>query len=132
VAALAGSGPEPSATQRRQMSRTRIGLLALLVVLVLVLAYVTLEGVHVNQVVYSAPDGACDLPTAASHGFTAGAGASVATSLTISNDNATTACMLETIATDTGGFRISGSDVPFTVPAGGIHLLTFTIIVPSG
>jgi hypothetical protein len=126
------SDPDDDGWWSGRRGRWRAVGIAVVVVLLVVNAYFWFFSVDVTRVVYSAPDGACDLPDATVNGFTTGAYSSVTASISVENANSSAACTIAGVGAATTGFTVTASDTPFSVPLHGSHVLTYTVRAPSG
>ncbi len=129
--------PTPSAPPPRGLRRWLpvlvLGAVALLLVVsgVVLLAVRAPAQVRVSGVRLTSSDGACGIRNQTLPGFVADAGATVGETLTITNPNATTSCVVHSLTVSTAGFRLSPPNVPLTISPRQTGFLRFDLGVPD-
>jgi hypothetical protein len=127
-------GPPPPPKKSKKLLWIIIGVVVAVVIAVIaVLALIgaAATAVDVTAINYTSADNACGTAGGTSGGFTTSTGGSIQDTLTITNGNIFSSCIIATVSATTPGFSISGANVPLTIPASGTLSLSFTITAPS-
>lgn len=132
----AGGAPPPPPPRRRSRLLIVIVVVVVIVIVVSVAAYAlfapSAPAVQVGYINVWAPDNVCGLGTNQIYyqGYNSSTGQSIGFELQVENFNES-ACIVNSVVTNSTGFSLSAIEVPLTVPGMGNSTMNLTITSPS-